>query len=359
MAITYHAGRRIQGTSTDFAGIPAVSGGWKELGRTTLGSAGTNITVSSLANKRYYMILSQVLDAPATTWQQSGVQLGIGSVDAAGNYAQRYSADGAADVANAPAAFVLGWSNLADPKYDDFHVGYIANESDKEKLVILNNVCGQVAGAGNTPSRSEVVGKWTNTSAPLDIINMYQGGTVGGSDAGSELVVLGWDPADTHTTNFWEELADISLTSTNTSLDSGTFTAKKYLWVQMYQKGMTGNNTLYNFNSDTGSNYARRWRIDGGTEWTTGSTTGLMCHNAVGTQTDNFFNMFIINNSANEKLVISSSVYTISTGAGSPPSREEHVGKWDNTSSQITSIQFDHGGSNFGIGSSIKVWGSD
>ena len=135
----------------------------------------------------------------------------------------------------------------------------------------------------------------------------------------------------------------------------------------MYQKGMTGNNTLYNFNSDTGSSYARRWRIDGGTEWTTGSTTGLMCHNAVGTQTDNFFNMFIVNNSANEKLVISSSVYTISTGAGSPPSREEHVGKWHrvsgsgtgDASSQITSIQFDHGGSNFGIGSSIKVWGSN
>ncbi len=35
MAITYHAGRRIQGTQADFDGTPAVSGGWKELGRTT------------------------------------------------------------------------------------------------------------------------------------------------------------------------------------------------------------------------------------------------------------------------------------------------------------------------------------
>ena len=40
MAITYHAGRRIQGTSTD---ATAVLGGWKELARTTLGSNSVDI----------------------------------------------------------------------------------------------------------------------------------------------------------------------------------------------------------------------------------------------------------------------------------------------------------------------------
>ena len=40
MTVTYHSGRRIQGTQADFDGTPAVSGGWKEVGRTTLGSAG-------------------------------------------------------------------------------------------------------------------------------------------------------------------------------------------------------------------------------------------------------------------------------------------------------------------------------
>jgi len=60
MTISYHSGGRLQATSTDYnsgAGIPAVSGGWKELARTTLGSAGDTISVASLADKRYYMVL--------------------------------------------------------------------------------------------------------------------------------------------------------------------------------------------------------------------------------------------------------------------------------------------------------------
>ena len=350
MTIKYQSGRRIQATATDFEGIPAVSGGWKELGRTTLGSGNTNIDVSSLSDKRYYMVLE---DVKGTSIAPT-IRL---NTDTGSNYAKRYSNNGGSDstgTSNSNIDLNLGGS--ASNPY--FNIHYISNLSTKEKLLITNQVEQRTAGAGNAPSRAEVVSKWANTSSSINAWKQYNG--VGGNyNTGSEVVVLGWDDSDTHSTNFWEELADVSLSSTNTSLDSGTFTAKKYLWVQMYQKGMTGNNTLYNFNSDTGSNYARRWKIDGGTEFTTGSTTGLMCHNAVGTQTDNFFNMFIVNNSANEKLVISHSAYTISTGAGSAPSREEHVGKWANTSSQITSIQFDHGGSNFGIGSSIKVWGSN
>ena len=356
MTIEWLAGNRLRGTTAELpvSGLAAGSvGGWVEVGRTTLGSAGDTIDVSSLADKRYYMVLVDGISSGSIDFQQrfgSG-----GTVDTGSNYSRRQSVNGAADGTSVNRSNI---DSSIDGSVNQFMVSYIANLSGKEKLVQDQIVEGGASGSGTAPERSETVGKWVNTSNPIDVMRLYN--TQAGSyNTNSEVVVLGWDDSDSHTTNFWEELADVSLSSTNTSLDSGTFTAKKYLWVQMYQKGMTGNNTLYNFNSDTGSNYARRWKIDGGTEFTTGSTTGLMCHNAVGTQTDNFFNMFIVNNSANEKLVISHSAYTISTGAGSAPSREEHVGKWANTSSQITSIQFDHGGSNFGIGSSIKVWGSN
>ena len=352
MAITYKSGRRIQATAADFgtngSGTPAVAGGWKEVGRTIFGGGGSSISVTGIADKRYYMILNDTVQAGA------GDHYLQFNTDTGSNYSGRRSANGAADTtATSTSEFE---ANDQTNGSGNLGVSYWSNLATKEKLGLGHFVSGSTAGAGNAPYRSEFTMKWANTS---NAISSYQHKGNSNFNSGSEVVVLGWDDSDTHTTNFWEELADVSLSSTNTSLDSGTFTAKKYLWVQMYQKGMTGNNTLYNFNSDTGSNYARRWKIDGGTEFTTGSTTGLMCHNAVGTQTDNFFNMFIVNNSANEKLVISHSAYTISTGAGSAPSREEHVGKWANTSSQITSIQFDHGGSNFGIGSSIKVWGSN
>ena len=33
----------------------------------------------------------------------------------------------------------------------------------------------------------------------------------------SEMVVLGWDESDTHTTNFWQELADTTFTSSGVS----------------------------------------------------------------------------------------------------------------------------------------------
>ena len=359
MAITYNAGRRLQGTSTDIASTPAVIGGWKELDRVTVGAGQTsvNLDVTSLTDKRYYMILhNHITDGTA---MRIGIKLNGDDGTPYSYYETRNQGSNprTGDTNNAGGS-ELNVTNALNTAENWFGVAYLANKASENKLY-LSHYAGQNATGGYAPERVELAGKWTKGTDAVNQITASRVSGGGVADSGSELIVLGYDPTDTHTTNFWEELADISLTSTNTSLDSGTFTAKKYLWVQMYQKGMTGNNTLYNFNSDTGSNYARRWRIDGGTEWTTGSTTGLMCHNAVGTQTDNFFNMFIINNSANEKLVISSSVYTISTGAGSPPSREEHVGKWDNTSSQITSIQFDHGGSNFGIGSSIKVWGSN
>ena len=358
----YQDSKRMVGTSSDFTPIAS---GWKFLKRVTVGAGVTsiNLDVTTIPDKPYYMILHNHLNDG--TAMRIGIKLN-GDDGTPYSYSETRSPNGANDTTNTGGS-ELNVTDAANTAEDWFGVMYLANKASRNKLLISDYVGQNATGVTNVPNRVRFNGKWTKGTAAVDQITASRVSGGGVADSGSELIVLGYDPADTHTTNFWEELADISLTSTNTSLDSGTFTAKKYLWVQMYQKGMTGNNTLYNFNSDTASNYSRRWNIDGGNDFTTGSTTGLMCHNAVGTQTDNFFNMFIVNNSANEKLVISSSVYTISTGAGSPPSREEHVGKWHrvsgsgtgDASSQITSIQFDHGGSNFGIGSSIKVWGSN
>tara|TARA_R110000850_G_scaffold258164_1_gene384614 strand:+ start:218 stop:433 length:216 start_codon:yes stop_codon:yes gene_type:complete len=71
--------------------------------------------------------------------------------------------------------------------------------------------------------------------------------------------------------------------------------------------------------------------------------------------------MFIINNSANEKLVIGHTVSAGTAGAGTAPEfRFEFVGKWANTSSQITNITLTNKGTgDYDTTSIMKVWGSD
>ena len=322
-------------------------GGWVELGRTTLGSAGDDIDISGLADKRYYMILGNNIAGGGNSALH--FRLGNSSIDTGSNYANRYSANGATDGTSTTSSFLFG--TISSSETESFKVGYLSNLSSKEKLWICHDVNRGTAGAANAPNRHELVGKWANTSNPIDFI---QGKNLDAGDlgTGSECVVLGWDPADTHTSNFWEELATAS--GTGSSLDTGTFTAKKYLWVQCFCDGTSSTNINYQFNGDTGSNYADRECINGGTDAT--GINNANTNNLTNTGTGTFFtNMFIVNNSSNEKLWINHGMQA-TAGASNAPSRRETVGKWTNTSEQITQIVAN---SSFGTDSIIKVWGSN
>ena len=59
MTIKYLDSKRLEGVAGDLTSpsLTSGTGGWKEVGRTTLGSANANILVDSLPDKRYYMIL--------------------------------------------------------------------------------------------------------------------------------------------------------------------------------------------------------------------------------------------------------------------------------------------------------------
>ena len=337
-----------------FNAITGVEGGWKELARTTLGSAGDNIDVSSLADKRYLMFL---VDAQNSGQINSHTRL---NSDSGSNYAYRYSNDGVSDGSDGSQNIMLGGSSAGS--FPMFEVSYIANKSDKEKLLISNGVGQNTAGAGNAPSRRETVGKHVQTSNPVSAINKYNGGS-GDYASGSEVVVLGWDPADTHTTNFWEELASVELGSAGDDLDSGTFTAKKYLWVQVFFKASGTYNTRMRFNSDSVSNYGYRHN-DNGTGDATNAPENAIYPVIDGATTNinsnSFTNMFIVNNSSDEKLIMYNVIIQKTAGASTAPARMEGVGKWANTSSQITSIDFNNAVSgDYDTGSIIKVWGHD
>jgi hypothetical protein len=332
-------------------------GGWVELGRTTLGSGSDTISVGSLSDKRYYMVLANTLDsggsANAVNWRLNA--------DGGLIYARRFSNNGATD-STAINQTVIGVGGFAgtDP---DFAVGYFANVSSKEKLNITYYVTQNTAGAGTAPQRVEIVGKSSNTAAVISTIASINGGT-GDYATGSEVVVLGWDPADVHTTNFWEELASVNASGSDIFIDSGTITAKKYLFVWVFIEGSASSqqDALMTFNGDTSTNYADRVSSNGAADNTSVNRSNIEFMHDRGTAYTGgrMAYGYIINNSANEKL-IQGNYYRGVSGAATAPQRSEYVGKWDNVASQITSIRVTAFGTpaNYPAGSIMKVWGSD
>ena len=337
-----------------FAAAGGGIGGWVELGRHKLGSGADLLDVSSLPDKRYYMLLSDIFPSGSTT--VTGTRL---NGDTGSNYAERRQLCGAADNPSGSNSFmILHGVGVSQEQW--FEVGYLSNLAAKEKLYIGHSNTNN-AGSGNAPARQECTEKWANTTNAIDQISKVQ--TISGADyaAGSELVILGWDPADEHTTNFWEELASVTATGSTTSFNSGTFTAKKYLWVQGYftsSGAFTPQIRVGNSTIDTGSNYAGRRSYNGGADVTATGQTEITL-DGVGQSTPVFFNGFIINNASNEKLAIFNCVKQQTAGAGTAPSRRETIFKWANTSNQINIIEFLASTGNIGSNGIMKVWGSD
>tara|TARA_R110000744_G_scaffold345909_1_gene451349 strand:- start:566 stop:1480 length:915 start_codon:yes stop_codon:yes gene_type:complete len=304
------------------------------------------MTTPTFTNKRYYKVLVHGIQSSGSV--ETGLQ--VNSVTGGGKYASRLSVDGGTERTAINANYIAdGW--FSDPNEYISEIN-IANLAGKEKLIIGHTGGANTAGAGTAPKRMEWVGKFV-PSPDVDVSSILITGS-GTFAVGSEIVVLGWDPADTHTTNFWEELDDSSW-STGGSWTSGTFTSKKYLYVQFYTEGGAGS-SYFRFNGDSGSNYANRYSINGGADSTItgqpesylGAIDGLSFHN-----------LLIINNASNEKLFKHNRVSRSTAGASNSPKRMESVGKWANTSNQITSITVTTaGGGNFTAGN-MKVWGHD
>ena len=323
-------------------------GGWVELGRTTLGSAGDNITVSSLSNKRYYMILQDIRASVNTTqgnWRFNS--------DTGTNYAGRRNYNGGTDYTTTSSTYIE--SGGYDAGVPAFQISYVANYTSKEKLLQGHAGWSDATGAATAPNRQEITGKWANTSNAINEIISHNAGA-GDYASGSELVVLGWDPADTHTNNFWEELASVNGDGTG-GFGTGSFTAKKYLWIQMWLDPSTNQFPKLQFNSDGANNYSSRKSVNGAADATTTSFSGFDLVNS--TSTPSFINIFIINNSSNEKLGIAHSVDQNTAGAANAPNRDERVGKWANTSNQITSIDVVPDTGNYSTSSILKVWGAN
>ena len=158
-------------------------------------------------------------------------------------------------------------------------------------------------------------------------------------------------------------MASVTASGSSNNMEA-SITSKKYIWVQAYMSNsalsktqmVVGNGTV-----DTSANYASRYSNNGGSD-STQTSLGSMKLNGNQNQAANvgrFVNVFIINNSSNEKLAISNYVFQNTAGAGNAPSRVEGVHKWINTSNQIDKIQITTPDGNINSDGIMKVWGSN
>jgi hypothetical protein len=353
MTVKHLSGRRIQGQSGDFAPTPAVAGGWVEVGRTTLGSAGDTIEVGSIPDKRYYKVLWN--GNPSGNLDDIHLTLGNSTIDTGSNYARRLCNNGGSEeTAINQSSIDIDRNNGA---YDRFGVMYIANLSGKEKLVMSNRVHSYTTGSGTAPLRCESVGKWANTSNPLDILRLTNVGT-GDFAIGSEVVVLGWDDSDTHTDNFWEPLGSTTLATAGDNIEV-TFTAKKYLMVKLYRKPTGAADARWTFNNDGGANYAQRTSGGGGSD-SESIDQNYFTQYTYSNDDPSYSSTIIVNTAGAEKLGIQHEVNRRVSGADNYPVRSESFFKWDNTSDQITTIDITNSKSgSYDVGSIIEVWGHD
>lgn len=158
---------------------------WQEIGRTTLGSAGDTISVTSIPARRYLKLIIAYTGTGGTT--APSIRF---NNDSSALYANRQSASGGADAtATGQTSFVLSGAESNISYYAEFEG---INVTAQEKLFVGHVVKTAVAGAGTAPIRTEDVVKWANTSAQINRVDVLNVGA-GDFAIGSQLVILGHD----------------------------------------------------------------------------------------------------------------------------------------------------------------------
>ena len=304
---------------------------WERLAHVALSGAGDTIDSGTFTAKKNMKVIIHTIASgtilPTLTFNN----------DSGSNYANRYNSDESSETTQTSQTSIQ--IDAISGSFNQFHTMYITNVETKEKLLINEMIGANTAGAGNAPRRSENVAKWANTSSQITSIQVVNAGS-GDFDTGSYITVFGAKQAATANVITVSDLA-----------------AKKHLMIQAKIKG--GNGNTFTFNNDTGNNYTHRYSNNGGSDGTQTSRANLWSYYD-GSDTTKFTTLYVLNEASKEKLVITDNVSAVGTGAGTAPTRTETVGKWVNTSNQITRVDVGTFTTD-GIeeGSEVTVYGTD
>lgn len=160
----------------------AIGHGYVEIGRTTLGSNGSTISVQNLPSFKYLLIIMDLIATGGAIDAQCTFNNDTGN-----NYTHRFANDQAADTTTTSAANFNMKSSAATSAFIQLEV---LNVAAREKLFRAYGNSGSASGAGNAVTRREMAGKWANTSAAISRFDVSESGA-GSFAAGSEVLIFG------------------------------------------------------------------------------------------------------------------------------------------------------------------------
>lgn len=156
---------------------------WEEIGRTTLGIAGSTITINPFTAKKYLRIVISYVSSGGAV----GAQLRFNN-DSGNNYARRNSTNGATDNTNTAANVLMNTSTAANGSPSFIFID-VLNISASEKLATISVNTVGTSGSGTAPTRDETYAKWVNTSAQITRVDVLA--SANNFASGSEVVILG------------------------------------------------------------------------------------------------------------------------------------------------------------------------
>lgn len=151
----------------------------------TLGSASDTLLISDQTSTTFNVVLSMPIFSGSCAIDY---RFGNTTIDSGNNYSSRGSANGATDGTSTNNDSIERFN--AGSNVPSFFISYVINISSEEKLVLAHHCTAATTGAATPPNRSEIVGKWANTSAQFDNISVVNVDT-GSYDTDSNLSALG------------------------------------------------------------------------------------------------------------------------------------------------------------------------
>ncbi len=176
------AARAVKAGQIDFGGSGA-GVWWEEIGRVTLSSPATVISLANLPARKYLQVYVRTIATGGT----AGVQIRFNN-DSGTNYSRRFSVDMAAPTTGTGEAIATYSSIVGNQALATID---IVNEAALEKTSIGNSVHNDTLGATSAPGSRSTIGKWTNTTSQITRIDVIQAAGTGSYAVGSELIVLG------------------------------------------------------------------------------------------------------------------------------------------------------------------------